>query len=323
MIKARIIITAFNNDDDLNKCIQSLQAQTRKDFEVVIVNNGSQPIKNNENWSSYKWLTMMQSDANSGFAGGSNLGAQGARTDWIITLNPDAWPKPNWYETLMNTADAHPDYAMLSSTLLKASDPNILDGAGDYYSIYGMGWRSGQNQSFSAIPACNRDVLSPCGAAAAYKRDVFEANNGFDATFFCYLEDLDLALRLQSQNYKCLHVYNACAIHVSGGSTGKNSSFQLYYTHKNQLRLMAKNTPVWILIIQLPLYMFTQLYLLARTLGTPYWGSRVRGLKSGLLLFPKDFFFTRHNVQKRSENSTIGYMKRISWSLKKLRNKAF
>ncbi len=323
MVKARIVITTYESDDDLHRCIHCLHAQSRKDFEVVIVNNSTKPIQNREMWSSYNWLTIIQSDTNSGFSGGSNQGARGACAQWIITLNPDAWPKPDWFANLMRAAEDFPEYAMLSSTLLQAYAPSILDGAGDCYSIFGLVWRAGQGRSFSLIPNHYQNVLSPCGAAAAYRRDVFESNAGFDIDFFCYLEDIDLGLRLQSQGYKCRHVVDACVLHVGGGSTQVNSEFQLYYTHKNQLRIIIKLTPAALLIFQLPLYCLVQTYLLIRTVKAPNWSSQVRGLWHGLISCPKVFLEDRPLAQKARRISTLEFARLISWSLSEVRNKAF
>ncbi len=322
MVKARIVITAFNSDEHLQKCVRCLDKQSRRDFEVVIVNNSDAPIAPHKSWSDYDWLHIIHADENTGFSGGSNLGAKSADTDWIITLNPDAWPRPDWFANLMMAADENPEYAMLSSTLVKAGNATILDGAGDQYSIFGIGWRGGQDQRLSIMPTNHREVLAPCGAAAAYRRPVFEAVSGFDEGYFCYLEDIDLGLRLQSQGHKCLHIFNAHVAHVGGGTTGIGSGFQLYYTHKNQLRLMAKLTPVSILLVQLPLYSIVQTYLLIRTLGSPHWRAKLRGLRDGAFAFPKVVLTERRKTSNQRIISAAAYARLVSWSLTDLRQKS-
>lgn len=320
-LKARIVITTFNSDNHLHRCVESLSNQSCMAFEVVIVNNGRSPIIQKRKWESYTWLSILQANENRGFSGGSNLGAKGANAEWIITLNPDAWPEPEWFANLMKAAKSNPTYVMLSSTLLQAENPSTLDGAGDQYSIYGIGWRGGQDRPVSCLPLFNREVLAPCGAAAAYRRNIFINNKGFDEGYFCYLEDLDLGLRLQLQGQKCLHVYNAKVLHVGGGSTGVNSYFQLYHTHKNQLRLILKTTPTPLLLMQLPLYFIGQTYLLLKTFGTLHWIAKIHGLRDGMKSSYRVINLTRPQVQKQRIISIRQFNKLLSYSILNLRRK--
>jgi len=324
-LKARIVITAFNSHKDLPGCMQALAKQTRSDFEVVIVNNDPDDAR----FDTYKWpdsrFKSVVSITNSGFSGGSNLGAKGAKTDWIITLNPDTRPAPNWFETLMAAAEAAPDYGMLSSTLITANDESRLDGLGDVYSIFGIAWRSQQGRLVQNLKGGNHEVLSPCGAAAAYKRDVFEQVGGFDSGYFCYLEDVDLGLRLQWLGHKCLHVNLAILRHFGSGSTGKGrtgrgSALALFYTNRNQVRLMLKTVPGILLLISLPAYMFGLVWILFRTHKHPNWNDRVKGVWAGWRLVP-DHLRARKSVQKTRKISVWVFAKLLIWSPLALRRK--
>lgn len=321
MLKASIIITAFNSENDLLNCILALERQTRKDFEIIIVNNDICPIGMEIQLKSSGWLRIINSPMNTGFSGGSNIGAKGSKSEWIITLNPDACPHDDWFFNLMQGADNNPNFNMLSSTLISANCPDILDGVGDHYSIFGIPWRMGQGKNITLLPDSNRCVLAPCGAAAAYRRKVFEKNSGFDEEYFCYLEDLDLALRFQSQGHRCIHVADAKVNHIGGGSTGVNSSFQLYYSHRNQVRLITKLTPNLILFFQIPLFILTQLYLLARNYNCLNMSSRIMGLKDGFLSVPK-IIPVRRQAQASRKISIFEYAKLISWSIRHVRNKS-
>ena len=322
MIQARIIITAFNCDADLYSCISSLAGQSRKDFEVVIVNNSVKPVQKLKIWESYPWLTILEYKKNTGFSGGSNRGALGAQSEWIITLNPDTQVYNDWFENLMQGAEQEPLCDMLSSTLLKTENPSIIDGVGDRVSIFGLAWRSGQGRKLETMTKKNRFVIAPCGAAAAYRRKVFEDNFGFDTTYFCYLEDVDLGLRLQSKGHKCLHVHDAYTLHAGAGTTGENSDFQLYYSHKNQVRLMFKLTPLAILFIQVPLFFAVQFYLLIRTKNSPNWNSKIRGLRDGLFSIPQVIFKLRPKAQRERSINVFKYFNLLSWSIKDLQEKS-
>ncbi len=319
--KARIIITAFQSHDVIHRCIAHLAAQTRKDFEVVIVNNDPQDKSLNDIIWPDKRFSLLHSPANIGFTGGSNMGARGAACEWIITLNPDAFAAPDWFEVLMASADTAPDYAMLSSTLIQEQVHDKLDGAGDAYSIFGTAWRSGDNHPVTALPPKPRNVLGPCGAAAAYRREDFFHLGKFDRHLFCYLEDIDLALRFQFQNKRCLHIPQAIVHHIGSSSTGDDSHFQLYHSYRNHLRVMVKNMPVALLAIMLPLYFISQTWILLRTIFQPNWNARIRGITRGLVNLPTAIK-ARKTVQKTRQLTPHEVAALLSWSLKDLRRKA-
>ncbi len=65
--------------------------------------------------------------------------------------------------------------------------------------------------------------LGPCGGAAAYSREIFDATGGFDEGFFAYCEDVDLALRLRAAGARTVLVPRARALHATSGSTGYHS----------------------------------------------------------------------------------------------------
>lgn len=279
-------------------------------------------------------MQLFKTQENIGFAGGSNAGAfEACKTsefDWIITLNPDAFPEPDWFDVVMRAASSAPEYAMLSSTLLKESDPDILDGAGDVYSIYGIAWRGGKGQPVQSLKSRESrygsikgfPVLGPCGAAAAYRADIFTSSGGFDPAFFCYLEDVDLALRLQLLGHKCLHCVDAKVLHMGGASSAfsddEGTAFQYYYTYKNQLRVMIKTMPLLLLILMVPLYLAGLLWIVFRTRKHDHSGEKIKGLRDGLKSIG-EIIKARRAIQTRRAVSTLRVMQLLAWSPIKLK----
>ena len=311
-ISARIIIVAFQSGDHLQVCLDHLAEQSLGEFEVVIVNNDCP-----DNCTATLTLPdgrfrILDAPENLGFAGGSNLGAAGAHAPWIITLNPDAWPKPDWLERLMAAGQMYPDADMLSSTLLKSDAPNIVDGFGDAYSIFGIAWRGGHNSQAMDLPEEDMDVFGPCGAAAAYRRERFEAAHGFDSTYFCYLEDVDLAIRLRRMGSYCVQVRQAEVLHYGSGSTGKESDFQYFQTYKNNLRMIIKTAPLALLPVQLTAYMLSQCYILFRNRNSKGAAARIKGLKEGVRGMPQAFR-DRRATRSSMTQGLLGFARQIAW----------
>ena len=140
MAEARIVIVNFNAGENLHRCMATLLAQTKTDFEVRIVDNASTDGSLRYVPDDDRFL-VIDAGSNVGFAAGCNLGARGCAAQFVIFLNPDAFPEPGWLEALLRAAKSHPDAAMFGSLQVSATDGDILDGAGDCYSCFGVPWR--------------------------------------------------------------------------------------------------------------------------------------------------------------------------------------
>jgi len=93
---------------------------------------------------------------------------------------------------------------MFGSTQIDAQRPDRVDGFGDVVSIYGTAWRGASGSPVSGLPVDDREVFAPCAAAALYARDPFLATGGFEDSFFCYVEDVDLGFRLRLGGAQCI-----------------------------------------------------------------------------------------------------------------------
>ena len=99
-------------------------------------------------------------------------------------------------------------------------------------------------------------MFSPCAAAALYRRDAFEEVGGFDDSYFCYFEDIDLAFRLRLAGHRCLYVPKAVAHHVGAATAGRESDFAVYHAHRNLVWTYVKDMPRGLLWLYLPHHLF-------------------------------------------------------------------
>ena len=258
----RVVIVNFNSGPWLRRAVQALAAQNFRDFEAVIVDNAS----TDESFSGLGLhddrFSLVNAGANLGFAAGCNLGARGAATPWLAMLNPDALAAPDWLDRLAAAVERYPGVPCFGSTQILAESPHLLDGCGDNYSIFGLAWRSGHGEPVTAGRDCR--VFSPCAAAALYRRDVFEAVGGFEPSFFCYLEDVDLGFRLRLAGYEVVQVADAVVHHAGSASSGRRSAFTIGHSTRNGVWLMLRCLPMALLVLAVPLYLLSQFALMAR-----------------------------------------------------------
>jgi GT2 family glycosyltransferase len=182
------------------------------------------------------------------------------RTDCenVVLLNPDAFPEPEWLEALLDAAARAPGCASFASRQMLADRPGVLDGEGDSYGVNGFAWRRHHGRPYIQPESGPQEVFSPCAAAALYRRDAFLAAGGFDESFFCYLEDVDLGFRLRLRGERCLYVPGAVVHHVGSAVTGRASDFSVYHGQRNMVWTFAKNMPAVLFWVYLPQHLLVR-----------------------------------------------------------------
>lgn len=242
-------------------------------FELILVDNGStdNSMDNLESQWNGLQLIVEHLNKNLGFAAANNIGARLARGKWLVLLNADAFPEPDWLEKLLHAAEQNPQYTMFSSRQIQYNAPDYLDGAGDAYHVSGLAWRNYYNYPSEKNGWEQKEVFSPCAAAALYSREEFLKIGGFDEDYFSYFEDVDLGFRLRLSGAKCLYVPDAVVRHVGSASTGKRSDFSVYYGYRNLIWTFIKDMPspyIWLFLpIHIGTLIFFFLYLTARGQG--------------------------------------------------------
>jgi GT2 family glycosyltransferase len=263
-VRVAAIIVNWNAGSFLPAALDALAKQRRPADRIVVVDNASTD-GSREAIARLPGVELIALDENVGFAAGNNIAAAVATDcDWLAFLNPDAFPEPEWLERLMRVAEEHPDVAMFASELRIASDPSRLDGTGDAYHVSGLPWRIAHGECAPTSYTGPQEVFSPCAAAALVRRDTFNDVHGFDPSFFCYLEDVDLAFRLRLLGHRCLYVPGAVVRHVGSGTTGTRSAFAIYHGHRNLVWTWVKNMPGWRVWLYAPQHLLLTLISLFR-----------------------------------------------------------
>ena len=258
-----VIIVAYQAGSHLQRCLDALERQTFTDWRAIIWDNASSDGAP-ERLVTSKRTEVVRSDVNLGFAAANNRAAARLATQFIATLNPDAFPEPNWLSFLIATAEKH-QVAAVGSLQLDDLNPDRLDGAGDCMSFAGVAWRGGYGQPRAAAPVDTCEVFAPCAAAALYRRDVFERLGGFDERFFCYYEDVDLGFRIRLAGGVCLLEPRAIVRHVGSAITGQISGFAEYHGFRNRIWSFLRNMPTILLPLSMPAHIVLTLYILSRS----------------------------------------------------------
>jgi len=207
-----VIIFNYNAGTRLAKVLSHLENQSYKNFEVIILDNGSEDgSADNLDFPALD-LQIIFAEENLGFAAGNNRAVDYARGDWLACLNPDAYADENWLEEFTKAAEKYPAIEAFGSTQIMSDERSKLDGAGDGYHILGIAYRGYYGWDIGHLPD-DGEVFAACGAAAFYKTDTFKSLGGFEERFFCYGEDVDLGYRLRLSGGAIMQLQRAIVYH--------------------------------------------------------------------------------------------------------------
>ena len=235
-LSAAVIIVNWNGKDYLRVCLDSLRAQTHPDFRVIVVDNGSTDGSLTMLAEDYPEVQVEALGENTGFVIASNRGAELAPdVDVLVMLNNDTEVEPGWLLALTETLAAHPEAGAAASKMLLFDRRDVLHSAGDvmapgFFPQNRGVWEKDEGQYDEDIW-----VFGPCGGAAAYRQEVWRQLGGFDARLFMYLEDVDLAWRMQKAGWKTVFAPQARVYHhLSATGGGRIAS---YYVGRNLILL--------------------------------------------------------------------------------------
>ena len=257
-----ILVLNWNGERFLQRCLNAISAQTFRDFEVLVLDNASTDGSSEGIETAWPGFQIHRYEQNLGFAQGNNRGARFARGEWLVFLNNDAFPEPDWLLELVRAVRENPDFSFFSSRLLYADQPDLVQSSGDIYNISGYAWPRDNNIPSEQAHHTTEEVFSPSAAAAMYRREAFIEAGGFDEEFSSHHEDVDLGFRLRLLGHRCLYVHSAVVLHIGSASFGRESDRTVYQVQRNVVWSFMTNMPGWLWWKYLPAHLFANLVFL-------------------------------------------------------------
>ena len=279
-----IAIPSLHRPDLTARCLEFIQQQTlpADEWEMVVIENEAQagsilpdPLPPS--------TRRIELPSNEGTTGSINRAVAATESRYVLLLNNDIELQPGFIEKLVRVLDADPKLGFATGKLLRAMQPTHLDGAGDAMLMAGAAYRLGHFDRDDGQYDRPMAVLSGCGAAVLYRREVFELCGPLDEDFFAYLDDLDLALRAQLLGYTGIYLPDAVAYHIGSATLGDVLHPRIVeYLTRNQIYLLTKDYPrrvFWRLLPRIGVYQ--ALWLVYATRNHVF-GPWVRGCWAGL-----------------------------------------
>lgn len=242
-----IVVLNWNNAEDTTSCLDSLASIEYPRSWIIVVDNGSSDDSVVRIRAAHPGVTLIETGANLGYAGGNNVGvkhALAAGADHVCILNNDVTVEPGFLGPLLAALQSGPDIGVVT--------PLVAEETGGDGRVWALGaavdWHTAavtRRYAGSAIdPWRGRapfavDVAS--GAAMLVKREVFEQVGLLDESFFLYYEEVDWSLKARQAGYRILAVPSSVVWHEVSATLGTASPVVDYYMLRNHLRLIGRH----------------------------------------------------------------------------------
>jgi GT2 family glycosyltransferase len=281
-----VVIVTWNGRRYLDACLEAVAAQAGVAVETILVVNASADGTVAYVRERFPWVRLVPLDENRGFAGGNNAGVQSARGRYVALLNNDTVASPDWLRMLLAGLDEAGRVSLVTSRIVYAHDPDVVDSAGDGMLRAGGAFKWHHGEPVSSATQ-SREVFGVCGAACLMPRAVFDELGGFDEALFVSHEDVDLSYRARLRGYRCRYVAEAVVRHHGSMTLGRRSAAAVFHGQRNLEWVYLKNTPASILARTLASHLLYAAAAAAHFAGAGLFGPVLRGKLAALGGLPR------------------------------------
>ena len=282
MQEVSVVIPNFNGMAYLDGVLSSLERQTIRNFEVILVDNGSTDGSCAFVSAEYPWVHMIQLPENYGFSRAVNEGIHAARSPYVLLLNNDTEAEPDFLEEMVAALRRHKKAFSCQAKMIQLHDRDKMDDAGNYYCALGWAFARGKGKDISHYDR-EQKIFSTCAGAAIYRKKFIDRIGDFDEEHFAYLEDLDIGYRARICGYQNWYAPKAKIYHVGSGTSGSRyNSFKVRLAARNCIYLNYKNMPGWQILLNAPFLLAGVFVKYLFFVKNGFGGDYVSGLKEGI-----------------------------------------
>lgn len=266
------IIIAYNNENLLQGCIDTILNQTYEPIEVIFIDNhskdGSAALVE-KFYASDPRVKIIKNPDNKGYSGAGNQGIALAKGEYVVITNPDIRYEPTYFEHAVAHMQQDENIGALVGKVLKydfskktqfseGEKTSFVDTVGLFIYRSRRVIDDGQGLEDKGQFEQEREVFGISGACPLYRKKALEdakiLGEYLDDDFFMYKEDVDLSWRLQLFGWKCIYFPKSIAYHGRGTGVAqrftndqllnerkKLSHFQKKFSIVNQHLMQIKN----------------------------------------------------------------------------------
>lgn len=302
MVKISVLMLSWNTSACTVECLKSFKGQTLKDFEIIIVDNGSTLEDYEDLRNSIRKINLPiklhRLEENQGICGGMNFAYGFAKGKYIIFMNNDMIVDDNLLKELVEP------FSKYEGVGLTVPRINLYDGkktqtcqfSGGRLSFYGTLIDRDAIRFGSQICNKEREVYCATGACFMVSRNTLD-NLGevFPNLYHIYFEDIDLSWRIRSAGYRMMYSPKAVAYHKGSVTTEINNvaSTRFRYIVRNKYLTFWRNLRKKDFCIVFPFLLTFDIFRLVKNISK----GQLNQIKEFLIGF-KWFLLNLNNIKK-------------------------
>ncbi|MCK5594815.1 glycosyltransferase, partial [bacterium] len=244
-----IIILNHNGKEDTIECLESIKAQTYKNYKACIVDNASTDGSRDYFKEHFPLAMLIENKTNLGFAEANNIAIRRAMKqgfDSVLLLNNDTKNASNMLNELIKPMKINSAIGIVGPKMYYYDKQNIL-----WFARGRMDWKTGVTSHVGGMKQdygqydeiCDSDFISGC--ALLIRRNVINKIGLMDEGYFYYQEDIDYCTKAIKAGFKCVVAPRAKLRHkVARTSGGSENPFGAFYKTRNRIIFMKKNATI-------------------------------------------------------------------------------
>jgi GT2 family glycosyltransferase len=236
-----VIVVCWNSGDVLDRCLEHLHAQEYPNYEIVVVDDGSDDdtLAVAESSRSHGDLTIVRSSRNRGCPHARNLGLSHANGEIVAFIDADGFATSSWLDRLVEAFEADDTVGAVASTVFFDANPMVINGAGGIVNRQGWAADLSIGQSYEQAEIAT-EALYPMGCGMAFRRSAIDRVGAFDDRMLNYYDDVDYGIRAWRAGYRVIVAPDAWIDH-GFRLDGANSRRKRLLCERHRMRVVLKH----------------------------------------------------------------------------------
>lgn len=241
-----IILVNYNGSRDTIECVRSIEESNFGEFEIIIVDNGSQAGTVEQLRAACPHCTVIGVEENIGFAAGNNIGLKEALErggSRFLLLNNDTTIDASALSRLMKALESSDRVGIVGAKIRYFSSRNKIWYAGGILSLgSGSFHHRGIGEEDLGQYDLGGETQYVTGCCLLFRRQVVDKIGFLDESYFAYLEDADFCVRARKAGFSILYEPHALVYHKVSSTSARDSPVYLYLNLRNKILFLHKHS---------------------------------------------------------------------------------
>ena len=248
-MKLCIVVLNWNGREDTLDCLRSLEkVDAPAGTEVLVVDNGSTDGSEEAVREFFPSVSVLQTGANLGFAGGNNAGIRHALDGGagaVLLLNNDTEVEPGFLKPMVDRLESDPRTGIVGASIAYHEAPERLwaFGGGRFDTATGWVRHLQEPAAHEGLGTTGTRHFYITGCTMLLRRELIEELGGLATSYFHFCEDVDLCLKAERAGWTLAVADAARLRHKVSATTRVSSPAFLYYNLRSRLNLIRNFGP--------------------------------------------------------------------------------